>query len=60
MKQQTDATFDSFYFLSNYLLNMFRATSAHHQEFSLLYIQPPVICVVNFQQDSATDRQQHR
>jgi hypothetical protein len=31
-------------FLCNYLLNMFRATSAHHQEFSLLYIQPPVIC----------------
>jgi hypothetical protein len=33
-----------FYFLSNYLLDMFRTTSAHHQEFSLLYIQPPVIC----------------
>jgi hypothetical protein len=26
-------------------LDMFRATSAHHQEFfSLLYMQPPVIC----------------
>jgi hypothetical protein len=45
IKWQTDATFDSFYFLSNYLLNVFRVTSAHHQEFSLLYIQPPVICV---------------
>jgi hypothetical protein len=42
---KTDAAFNSFYFLSNYLLNMFRVTSAHHQEFSLLYIQPPVICV---------------
>jgi hypothetical protein len=30
----------------SYSLNMFRATSAHHQEFTLLYIQPPVICVV--------------
>jgi hypothetical protein len=27
------------------LLDMFRAASAHHQEFfSLLYMQPPVIC----------------
>jgi hypothetical protein len=37
--------FDSIHFLYNYSFNMFRATSAHHQEFSLLYIQPPVICV---------------
>jgi heme/copper-type cytochrome/quinol oxidase subunit 4 len=34
-----------FIYLSNYLLDMFRATSAHHQEFSLLYMQPPVMCV---------------
>jgi hypothetical protein len=45
IKWQTDATFDSIYFLSNYSLNMFRVTSTHHQEFSLLNIQPPVICV---------------
>jgi hypothetical protein len=47
IKWQTDAAFDSFYSLSNYLLNMFRATSAHHQESSLLYIHPPVICVAS-------------
>jgi hypothetical protein len=103
---QTDAAFDSIYYLSNYLFDMFRATSAHHQEFSLLYMQPPAICVAacpwhclvvnkfttrqchgqaatqitggcmysrentaddermsletSLQQDSATDRQQHR
>jgi hypothetical protein len=45
IKWQTYATFDSFYFLSNCSLYMFRATCVHHQEFSLLYIQPPVICV---------------
>jgi hypothetical protein len=45
LKWQTDAIFYSFYFLSNYSINMFRATTAHHQEFSLLYVKHPVICV---------------
>jgi hypothetical protein len=64
---QTDATFNSFYFLSNYSLNMFRAKSAHHQELSLLYKQPAVICVAAcpwhclvIQQDSAMYRQTDR
>jgi hypothetical protein len=38
IKLQTNASFDSFYFLSNCSVYMFRATCAHNQKFSLLYI----------------------